>query len=73
MAMQDERNLQRFFLPGRKHITSAKSCKQVSTILERAIKEMDEVKKGDMTVTFRLIGSFAGYAGCELDDRQLSA
>ena len=40
-----------------KNITSAKSCKQVSTILERAIKEMDEVKKGDMTVTFRLIGS----------------
>ena len=42
---------------GQKNITSAKSCKQVSTILERAIKEMDEVKKGDMTVTFRLIGS----------------
>ena len=40
-----------------KNITSAKSCKQVSTLLERAIKEMDEVKKGDMTVTFRLIGS----------------
>ena len=42
---------------GQKNITSAKSCKQVSTLLERAIKEMDEVKKGDMTVTFRLIGS----------------
>ena len=40
-----------------KNITSAKSCKQVSTLLDRAIQDMNAVKKGDMTVTFRLIGA----------------
>ena len=42
---------------GQKNITSAKSCKQVSTLLDRAIQDMNAVKKGDMTVTFRLIGA----------------
>ena len=40
-----------------KNIASAKTCKQVSTLLDRAIQDMNAVKKGDMTVTFRLIGA----------------
>jgi len=40
-----------------KNIASAKTCKQVSTLLDRAIQNMNAVKKGDMTVTFRLIGA----------------
>ena len=38
-------------------ITSAKSCPQVDSILRQAISDLDAVRKGDITVSFRLIGS----------------
>lgn len=49
-----------------KNIASAKSCKQVSTLRDRAIEDMNAVKKGDMTVTFRLIGALEATQDVDL-------
>ena len=38
-------------------IRSAKSCEQVTLLLNKAITDMNAVKPGEITVTFRLIGA----------------
>ena len=51
------KKLSEILAKAQRDITSAKSCPQVDSILRQAISDLDAVRKGDITVSFRLIGS----------------
>ena len=51
------KKLSEILAKAQRDITSAKSCPQVESILRQAISDLDAVRKGDITVSFRLIGS----------------